>query len=386
MTAIEVAEITLHEVVKRLTSLACACRSVDVPQKWVGSSLGLSFDCARPRPRGAVGEAAARQAVQVNLFDWGRSDFNTVRQHNELSQEDQHDRAYFWQNYIGGVDRLAWEVVRTYWHRFCNDGAWAPTFEVLVYDFDSITGDDFLGKQDLQLRPTGGPRTVELATTSGALGCVSRAAQLTYSVEHCTLPAGARLKESWRITMHKAVGLPIADEIARKSDPYLVVKATSADGRFCFRQRSSVKVGCLDPVWEETFDLAIAAAPSQLPELLRGAAGAVGHPRSSSSSLPSSSMSNSMGGLLSTAAASSAGPAPAQPPARFPVAGAGRDEESVSEWVTYLNTVAGSSAGHARSRGGSPMAGWGVAAKPLSDPLGMLSAGFSAMFGVSPKK
>jgi len=32
------------------------------------------------------------------------------------------------------------------------------------------------------------------------------------------------------------------------------------------------------------------------------------------------------------------------------------------------------------------MAGWGVAAKPLSDPLGMLSAGFSAMFGVSPKK
>merc|ERR1712032_403516 len=88
--------------------------------------------------------------------------------------------------------------------------------------------------------------------------------KLTYTVEKCTLPAGARLRECWRICIHSCVGLPHGDlavtardlsalpkaaalgldKVAKgaeaSADPYVLLTATSPDKRFTFHQQTSV--------------------------------------------------------------------------------------------------------------------------------------------------
>lgn len=41
----ELSEIVFHEIVTRTAKLAAACNKVTVPQKWVGSSVALGYDC-----------------------------------------------------------------------------------------------------------------------------------------------------------------------------------------------------------------------------------------------------------------------------------------------------------------------------------------------------
>ena len=74
----EVAELVLHEMVKRLSLLAVTCCKVTIPQKWVGSSVALGFDCGYfPRrddndkiKSKLNAEALIRSKVIVNIFDW----------------------------------------------------------------------------------------------------------------------------------------------------------------------------------------------------------------------------------------------------------------------------------------------------------------------------
>ena len=72
----EVAELVLHEIVKRLLLLAVACCRVTVPQKWVGSSVALGFDCGyfpsrkKDKDLGLCAEDLIRSKVIVNIFDW----------------------------------------------------------------------------------------------------------------------------------------------------------------------------------------------------------------------------------------------------------------------------------------------------------------------------
>ncbi|CAK0899930.1 unnamed protein product, partial [Prorocentrum cordatum] len=105
----ELIELVLQRVVVALCDLAMSCRRSPVPQKWIGSSVALGFDCAELPPRCAGTEDTVRKKALVSIFDWGRSELNTLDRHMQLSEADQKDRSEFWSYYVGGIDRLAWE-------------------------------------------------------------------------------------------------------------------------------------------------------------------------------------------------------------------------------------------------------------------------------------
>merc|ERR1719326_305082 len=79
----EVAELVSYEVAKRLVKLAFACRRSPVPQKWVGSSVAIGFDCGCLRSRRET-DKQIKSSVKVNIFDWGRSELNTIDKHVQL--------------------------------------------------------------------------------------------------------------------------------------------------------------------------------------------------------------------------------------------------------------------------------------------------------------
>jgi hypothetical protein len=255
----ELIEIVLHETVQRLIAISIACRHITVPQKWVGSSVALGFDCGQLPSRARPVEET-RKAVVVNIFDWGRSELNTIQKHHALSDLEQHDRAKFWKYYVGGIDRLAWEAARAYYHRF-STRTWGTIF-LNVVDFDSSQANDFVGRVILA------PVQEKAECTENLLDCwggrhvhklccycgFEKKPTLTYKVERMTFPEGSRLRSAWRIHIVRANHLPRLDRSQLKGscDPFVEVVAVSDDERFCYRQQVSVKVLTSEPVWNET--------------------------------------------------------------------------------------------------------------------------------------
>jgi hypothetical protein len=272
LARVEVAELSHHEIVHRLACLALACRQSPVPQKWIGSSVALGYDCGEPPRRGAP-EEEVRSATVVQLFDWGRSELNTLEKHMAMSDSDQHDRAKFWSYYVGGVDRLLWETARAYRHRFGNADGWSNVTFTL-YDFDSMSANDLMGAVTVPLEPTP-ERTVKLQRENGSnvTGDFRGTATLTYSVEKRLLPEGSRLAYTWRVRVIRAESLPRMDLMQGRStsDPFCTVTATSKLGDVRFRQQTSVKVKNLDPEWNETFDVPVPARAGELEAALEGA-------------------------------------------------------------------------------------------------------------------
>jgi hypothetical protein len=265
MSRVEVAELSHHEIIRRLANLAIACRQSPVPQKWIGSSVALGFDSGEP-PRRDASEDEVRSATIVQLFDWGRSELNTVEKHMDMSDKDQHDRAQFWKYYVGGIDRLLWEAMRAYRHRFSNaDGFSNVTFT--LFDFDSQTENDFMGTVTVPLEPTPA-KTVCLKSHGGAkvTGGLRGSAMLTYTIEKRAMPKGSRLAYTWRVRVVRAENLPRMDIMQGRStsDPFCTVTAVSDVGDVRFRQQTSVKVKNLDPEWNEAFDIPVAATPGEL--------------------------------------------------------------------------------------------------------------------------
>jgi len=274
----ELIELVLHESARSLCKLAVACRRTPVPQKWIGSSVALGFDSGEPPRRGAP-EAEVRSATIVQLFDWGRSELNTVEKHMDMSDKDQHDRAQFWKYYVGGIDRLLWESARAYRHRFGNADGWTNVTFTL-FDFDSMSENDFMGTVTVPLEPTF-EKTVQLLHYNGSkvTGALRGSSTLTYSITKREMPEGSRLAHTWRVTVVRAESLPRMDVMQGKStsDPFCTVTAVSDMGDMRFRQQTSVKVKNLDPEWNEAFDLPVAAQTGELeaaleevsPELVR---------------------------------------------------------------------------------------------------------------------
>lgn len=272
----EVAELVAHEVVGRLAQLAIACRRSPVPQKWIGSSVGLAFDAGQLPARGG-GEEEVRKSTMVNIFDWGRSELNTLDKHLKLSEKDQHDRGEFWRYYMGGIDRLAWEAARAYRHRFCCVSSWShATFQ--ISDFDSMSENDFIGRLTVPVEET--PETsAELITQTGnqVVGDfgLRGSAKLTYSMTWRPYPKGSRFIGAWRICVLRAENLPRQDKLQLRttSDPFCEITAMSDDrsGMLCVRQLTSVKVRTLNPEWGECFELPIVADTGNLASALQRA-------------------------------------------------------------------------------------------------------------------
>jgi len=276
---IEVAEIACHEVVFRLANLALACRRSPVPHKWIGSSVALGFDAGR-LPRRTEGAKAVRKFTVVNIFDWGRSELNTLEKHMRLSADDQHDRSKFWKFYMGGIDRLFWEACRAYKHMFGNAGEWKE-ITLTLYDFDSMSRNDFIGKVTVPLQET--PETTETLTFSSRLAGTTHCS-ITYSVAWRPLPKGSRLKGSWRVSIFRGSNMPDMDVMHRlglfssrkQADPFIEVVATSATRSFQLRQCTTVKVDCADPEWNEVFDIPVATREGELQGALKAVAKGLG--------------------------------------------------------------------------------------------------------------
>mmetsp|Transcript_25988 Transcript_25988/g.57349 ORF Transcript_25988/g.57349 Transcript_25988/m.57349 type:complete len:743 (-) Transcript_25988:89-2317(-) len=271
LSAIEVAELVLHEVTVKLTALAVACRRAPAPQKWIGSSVALGFDAGRA-PSRCTPESQLRSRVLVKIFDWGRSELNALERHTTLSAQEQGDRLEYWRYYAGGIDRLCWEAAREYWHRFTNVRGWHQAL-LTVFDFDSVGHNDYIGQVQV-------PMAIMQETTSPLMNRYGKAvhgrdgpATITYSVSWIDFPGGARLKGTWRIHVLRASNLVGLDGLrGQSSDPFVSVTVSSEDGLLRWRQDSAMAPKTLHPVWDETFDVP-AAKPSEFPhELLQQAA------------------------------------------------------------------------------------------------------------------
>jgi len=253
LAPIEVAELVNHEVIRRLFELAIACRKCPVPQKWIGSSVALGFECGLLPERSAEGAERTRKATHVNIFDWGRSELNTLAKHIHLTDEDQRDRSKFWGNYVGGLDRLSWEASRSYEHQFGNADGWREV-TLSLYDFDSMTRNDIQGKITIPVEET----PEKIVSLGGPI-------KLTYALTWRELPEGSRLKGTWRLHIIRAKDVPACDGPLRStSDPFIEVVAVSKSGAHRFKQVTSIKIWDLNPEWNEIFDLPVAAREGQL--------------------------------------------------------------------------------------------------------------------------
>ncbi|CAJ1395575.1 unnamed protein product [Effrenium voratum] len=274
----ELAELACHEAVRQLCGLAVACRRSPVPQKWIGSSVGLSFDASLPKRSTAQEEV--RKSTLVCTFDWGRSELNTIDKHMLMSEKDQLDRGEFWRYYMGGIDRLAWEAARAYRHRFSCKKWSLLTFKVC--DFDSMSENDFIGRLTVPVEETP-ERTADLTSKDGNHVVGENAwrgsASLTFSITWRRYPKPSRLLGAWRVQLKRAQHLPRQDKMQLRttSDPMCEITACAEDpnGLLCLRQVSSVKVRHLDPEWNEVFDLPV-LEEDYLEQALEGAAPGLG--------------------------------------------------------------------------------------------------------------
>jgi len=261
LSPLEVAELAAFEVLRQLAKLSVACRRSPVPQKWIGSSVGLGFDAGH-LPARDVGEEQVRRSTQVHIFDWGRSELNTLDKHLKLTEKEQYDRGEFWRYYVGGVDRLAWEAARCYRQRFGNKSSWTHV-TIKISDFDSMSENDFIGQLTLPVEETP-ETTADILTQSGSREVLGDyglrgPASLTYSISWQAYPKKSRLQGAWQVRIVRAQNLPRQDKMQLRttSDPICEITAFSADPVLCCKQLSSVKVRSLNPEWNETFDLPI---------------------------------------------------------------------------------------------------------------------------------
>jgi len=314
MSSVEYSELIFHEIVKRISRLSVICQNQPIPQKWIGSSLALGYDClSLPLvPQTNVEESSIRSHVICTLFDWGKSEWNTLEQEASRSHKDHNDRAQYWKYYTGGVDRLAYEVAYLYHHRFCNTTRWKKV-EITLMDFDSSSSDDFIGRIVIPIKKST-KKSVKLSrnknskeiSSSKSSKSLRKSIYLTYSLQfveytdesdNCKSPAKAlksqssytnkiwhrRLKGSWKLTIHEAENVPSMDPklnpLGRpKNDPYCVIIVMSSkaeeEGR-CFRQLTSIKQNVANPLWDETFDFPLASTDTALADALMYAGGSI---------------------------------------------------------------------------------------------------------------
>jgi hypothetical protein len=251
MVPAEYGEAVLWEVVRKMVGLSIACRQVDVPQKWLGSSVALGFD-AGILPSRSESREKLREKAKVYVFDWGRSELNSQEHHKQLSDADQADRQEYWKLYCNSIERLAWETMRCYLHRFGNAEEW-DEIEIICYDFDSMTDNDFLGRVVLPLQTTE-PTSVQLMNNKNQ---PVRNAKLMVSIAPFReLPASSNLKGVWQICVHSGEGLPNSPACP---DPFVSINAKSKGGgpNLKLKQITCVLQDTREPSWNETFELPI---------------------------------------------------------------------------------------------------------------------------------
>ncbi len=258
----EYLEITMHEIVILLTKLASACHKVTIPQKWIGSSLAIGYDCGEI-PKRAKSEEDIRKSTIVKIFDWGRSELNDTARMKKLSEVEVKDRKYFWEKYKEGIDTISFIASHKYHERFCCTSWKYLTFS--VFDNDGLTEDDFLCGVTTVLEDTDNLEC-PLITSRGR-----PAGFLTYSIKWKEFDQGSRLKGAWKVKIICARDLPNADmsffcNSAETSDSYVVLRPAPHDDHKCdypFEQVTAVKHNTINPQWNETFSIPVCREGSE---------------------------------------------------------------------------------------------------------------------------
>ena len=255
----EISELVMLETVIRLVKLAVACHKVLIPQKWIGSSIGLGFDCGTLPLRSEKFEDL-RKKVIVDIFDWGRSVLDVVQDRTNLSIIDQKDYVKFWNSYTNGVTHLSWSAAHYYTHRFTNSSKWEKVI-ITIKDFDLAGNDDLVGSVEISLQ-----RTEEKAypiilnsnnflMKSLARHKINYRGTLTCKIDWVSYPNESRIDGAWCVHILCANGIPNLDTNSL-TDAYCVITAKSDEGHE-FDQYTKIVKNSLDPIWDEKFEIPV---------------------------------------------------------------------------------------------------------------------------------
>jgi hypothetical protein len=272
-TKSELTEIVLHETVKRLTRYAIACHKLSIPQKWIGSSIALGYDAGGF----SLTEEEIRASTVVNAFDWGRSELLTKEKFEALSKKEQKDREQYWEYYKNGVAKLSFIAAKKYYRQFDNSDEW-NSIKIRVMDYDSSSADDLMGEVSIDLPKVpkdnmpvsiSGEYTLNGVTFGVGCGmcrkdCGSVLVKMVWSPSD---NPSSRLKGVWLVTVEKGKKFKILDFVRASSDPYCLVIAKGAVQEL--RQMTSVKIGTLNPVWNETFEVPVMSGASKFKAALK---------------------------------------------------------------------------------------------------------------------
>jgi len=273
---VEVAEIVAHELTSQMIELASACQKVKIPQKWIGSSVAVCFDSGLyPDRDSETAEADIRAKVLCKIFDWGRSELLTAEKYDAMTSSEKTDRDKYWQLYKSGIERLSYNATRFYYNQFTKTTMYSD-ITVQVYDFDSLSNDDYIGKAVIPLpNPTNKDALAEFAGSKtykleGMLAALTKST-IDVSIEWQEFPESSRLAGAWKVTVEKAANLPVCDGLINSSDPYCMVKgnSTQTEGQH-FNHRTCVIARNLNPEWNETIAVPVAREGDTLLKMIPG--------------------------------------------------------------------------------------------------------------------
>ena len=243
-----------------------AISKCSVPQKWISSSIGLSFDMDRflkDVRQGRTDKEPVRldgnREISMCIFDWGRSELMTAEVWPTLSAKDQQDRERYWKEYVTCVENLLTETRKLLSAKYSNPG---PKYVVIeVWDYDSVKSNDFIGQAVLPLAESGSLE-VPLKSKNGetVVGASGKTSQLKIAIRSVTHQVvGEALRQAWQVSVVRASDLPKKDWFAY-SDPLAIVQLVEdiphSSGIIELgsgSQRTRVIPQCLDPEWNDTF-------------------------------------------------------------------------------------------------------------------------------------
>lgn len=290
LSVVETEELVLLNCIEELAMLAAACRTVEVAQQWIGSSVMLAYDAdiqllrselleAERLPSGAAAKIAR---ARVHIFDWGRSELNTPENHGTLWWEHQKDRETYWGHYCSGIALLLYDCSLVYARRFlCQHSS----VSISVWDRDVYTEDDLVGLTTVALEETDGVVAATLEDSKGK-PCYAgggfegkrEATKLSFSIQKLPVPEPTRLQGCWAVTAHRVNNTAKMDMLSKSDgvahvqafcEPAQVSKAAinsresghndaynTAQSLLRTAARSTTVAADVDnPVWEETFEL-----------------------------------------------------------------------------------------------------------------------------------
>jgi hypothetical protein len=232
LTAVEYSEAVLFDACRQLAELCSDALKMPVPQMWIGSSLCLACDSGKlperlktlqllAQDRRAEECMAPTDLAKVCVFDWGRSELNTIEKNATLQLEEQAQRQKYWDIWERGLIRAWFEAVNLYISQFQPAPVGGPFYVTIsAWDYDTYDPCDFLGFVVLPLQETE-QDDFELSDLGGR-GCGS----VSVSISRLQLPSQSRLSEAWRVYVAGVDDLPKAD-LFSDTDPLIRVDVGS---------------------------------------------------------------------------------------------------------------------------------------------------------------